>query len=200
MSFYPESLKRLIQELSKLPSVGERSATRLAYHLISHDPAPAIALSRAILEAASSVKLCSRCYFWADSELCGICLDSGRDQSTICVIEKPNDVVAIEKAAEYRGLYHVLHGLWAPLRGKSTEDIKIAELVSRVKDNTIKEVIVATNSTVEGDATALYIAKLLAPFGIKISRPAQGMPRGAELEYADDVTLARALSARNLIG
>lgn len=199
MDQFPQPLQALIRELSRLPSIGEKSATRLAYFLISHGRANAPALADAIRRAAAEIKLCERCFFLTEENLCLICRNPNRDSSLVCVVEKPMDVVAMERVGEYRGVYHVLHGIWSPLRGQGPEDIKIHELVNRVKQGEIKEAILATSSTVEGDATALYIARLLNELNISVTRLAQGMPKGGELEYADDVTLSRALSGRSRI-
>lgn len=192
-------MQKLIREFSRLPSIGEKSATRLAYHLVNHDKQLALSLSDALRKAAESVKLCQRCFYLTEEDLCTICKNPSRDQSLICLVEKPADLMAIERVGEFRGLYHVLHGLWAPLRGQGPESMKLQELLDRLKDGVIREVIIATGSTVEGDATALYVAKMLSDFGVQSTRLAQGMPKGGELEYADDVTLSRAFAGRNLI-
>ena len=197
MEFFPQAMQQLIRELSRLPSVGEKSATRLAYHLITQGRSQADALAESIRRAVGEVKLCENCFYLSEEKLCNICRNSSRDQSLVCVVEKPMDVVAIERVGEYRGLYHVLHGLWAPLRGQGPENIRIQELINRVKKGSIKEAILATSSTVEGDATSLYIALTLAELSVKTTRLAQGMPKGGELEFADEVTLSRALSGRN---
>lgn len=192
-------MQKLIRELSKLPSVGEKSATRLAYHLVNNDRQLALTLSEALVKASQNVRLCARCFYLTEEDLCTICKNPARDQSLVCLVEKPADLMAIERVGEYRGLYHVLHGLWAPLRGQGPESMKLKELIDRLGENTIREVIIATGSTVEGDATALYVAKLLSDHGVRSTRLAQGMPKGGELEYADDVTLSRAFAGRNLI-
>ena len=199
MEQFPLALQALIRELSRLPSIGEKSATRLAYHLITNGRPHAAALADAIRKAAASIQFCERCFFLTEEKLCRICSNTSRDSSLICVVEKPMDVVAIERVGEYRGVFHVLHGVWAPLKGQGPEDLKIHELVDRVKAGGIKEAILATSSTVEGDATALYIARILKELGVAVTRLAQGMPKGGELEYADDVTLSRAFSGRNTI-
>ena len=199
MSLLPLSLQRLIREFCKLPSIGEKSATRLAYHLVRQDPVAARQLAEALLDAAKRISFCQNCYFLSEQNLCSICSDSSRDQSIICVVEKPVDLIAIERVGEYRGLYHVLHGLWAPLRGQGPESMKLQELIARVKSGSVQEVILATGSTVEGDATALYTARLVRELGRKVSRLAQGMPKGGELEYADEVTLSRAFDGRQTI-
>lgn len=195
----PPALQQLIRELSRLPSIGEKSATRLAYHLISRDRGLAERISRAITTACESIRSCDRCFYFSEGPLCAICSNPSRDPSILCVVEKPMDVVAIERLGEFRGYYHVLHGLWAPLRGQGPENMKLEELADRVRAGEVKEAILATSSTVEGDATALYVARLLNDLGIKCSRLAQGIPKGGELEYADDVTLSRAFSGRNPI-
>lgn len=197
MLVFPVALQKLIRELSKLPSIGEKSATRLAYHLIANDRGLARTLGEALHQAAEQVRQCERCFFLSEDPLCPVCKNTGRDQTLLCVVEKPVDLVAIERVGEFKGLYHVLHGLWAPLRGQGPESMKLKELMARVKSEPVKEVIIATSATVEGDATALYIGRLLAEAGIKATRPAQGIPKGGELEYADDVTLSRAFAARS---
>jgi len=199
MSFFPPSMQKLIHELSRLPSIGEKSATRLAYHLVQNDKKLAEDLSVALRATVGTVQLCSCCFHLTDTELCKVCSDKERDGTILCVVEKPMDVIAIERMGEFRGLYHVLHGQWSPLRGKDPDQLKIKELVERVKQGEVSEAILATSSTVEGDATALYIARLLAPLGIKMTRLAQGIPKGGELEYADDITLSRALSGRSSV-
>ena len=199
MHGFPSAMKKLVRELTKLPSVGEKSAVRLAYHLINNDRKLADTLSLAMTEAAKEVRSCKTCFFFTEDDECDICKSTSRDVSVICVVEKPMDLIAIERTGEFRGLYHVLHGLWAPLRGQGPESMKLEELVNRAQNQSVKEVILATSATVEGDATSLYIARLLSELGIKASRLAQGIPKGGELEYADEVTLSRAFSGRNAI-
>lgn len=200
MYSFPLPLRRLIKEISKLPSIGEKSATRLAYHLVYREPALVESLMKALGEVAGKIVLCERCYALTDSVLCPICSDSSRTSSVVCVVEKPIDIIAIERLGEFRGLYHVLHGLWSPLRGYDPGSLKVVELLSRIEDGKIEEVILATGATLEGDATALYIASELSKFkNVKVTRLAQGMPKGGELEYADDVTLSRAFSGRGRI-
>jgi recombination protein RecR len=199
MLAFPPALQRLIKELSKLPSVGEKTASRLAYHLIANDRDLARSLGAALQQAAHDVRLCERCFFLSEEPLCSLCRNTSRDSSILCVVEKPVDLVAIERGGEFKGLYHILHGLWAPLRGQGPESMKLKELMERVRDGAVKEVILATSATVEGDATALYIGRMLADVGVKTTRPAQGIPKGGELEYADDVTLSRAFAARNTL-
>jgi recombination protein RecR len=199
MLVFPPALQRLIKELSKLPSVGEKTATRLAYHLIANDRDLARSLGAALQQAAQDVRLCERCFFLSEETLCSLCRNTTRDPSVLCVVEKPVDLVAIERGGEFKGLYHILHGLWAPLRGQGPDSMKLKELMERVRDGSVSEVILATSATVEGDATALYIGRMLAELGVKTTRPAQGIPKGGELEYADDVTLSRAFAARNTL-
>jgi recombination protein RecR len=199
MLAFPAALQRLIKELSKLPSIGEKSATRLAYHLIANDRDLARSLGEALHLAAREVRLCEQCFFLSDDTRCSVCKNEARDSSLICVVEKPVDLVAIERGGEFKGVYHVLHGLWAPLRGQGPESMRLKELMARVQSGGVREVILATSATVEGDATALYVGRMLADLGIKTTRPAQGIPKGGELEYADDVTLSRAFAARNTL-
>ena len=196
MQIFPKQMQDLIAELSRLPSIGEKSATRLAYHLVVHAPELASDISKVLMRASTEVKMCQKCFFLTDGDLCPICLDNTRDSSLLCVVEKPADVVSVERTGEYRGYYHVLHGLWAPLRGQNADSMRLNELVTRCEEGNIKEVIIATSATVEGDATAMYIARLLQNLDINISRPAQGVPKGGELEYLDDVTLSRAFAGR----
>jgi recombination protein RecR len=198
MNLFPLPLQRLVREFSKLPSVGEKSAMRLAYHLISKDKELAENLSTALTDAVEGVHLCSRCHFLTEGETeCPVCRNPNRDISLLCVVEKPMDVMSIERLGEFRGYYHVLHGVWAPLRGVSEHDIKLKELFSRLQEQPVKEVILAMGSTVEGDATAMYIANHLLEYGITCTRLAQGMPKGGDLEYTDDITLSRAFSGRS---
>ncbi|RIL10859.1 MAG: recombination protein RecR [Proteobacteria bacterium] len=200
MASFPPALQALINELSKLPSIGERSATRLAYHLVTSNRELAANLAGAISAAMEKTRLCTQCYFLSEQELCAICSNSSRDQALLCIVEKPVDVLAVERIGEFRGVYHVLHGLWAPLKGLGPDDIRLKELIGRLKIGSFREAIIATASTVEGDATAVYLAKILAEHGVRSTRPAQGMPKGGELEYADEVTLSRAFAGRNVIG
>lgn len=197
MVAFPRSMQRLIRELSKLPSIGEKSASRLAYHILNNDRALALSLSEVLKTAAEQVRFCESCFFITEDPLCSICQNSSRNSKLLCVVEKPIDLISIERVGEFDGYYHVLHGLWAPLRGKGPESMKLVELMARLDQGKVEEVILATSATVEGDATALYIARMLEQRGIKASRPAQGIPKGGELEFADDVTLSRAFSGRN---
>ncbi|AEJ62533.1 Recombination protein recR [Spirochaeta thermophila DSM 6578] len=193
------SLEVLIGHLSRLPGVGKKSASRIAHWLLKADRAFVQALGRLIMELPDRVKRCSRCGMYSDATLCEICSDPARDHRTICVVEQPSDVWAIEATHTYRGLYHVLHGAIAPLEGVRPEDLTIDALVRRLEREPVEEVIIATNPTVEGDTTALYLVRLLKDWGGKVSRLALGLPVGGDLEYADRVTLARALEGRQRI-
>mgnify|MGYP005725993751 FL=1 len=196
---FPDSMLSLVRELAKLPAIGHKSAQRLAYHLVSNDRETAGKLARAIDLAVERVSSCERCFGLAEGKLCSICQRGGRDEALLCVVEKPMDIIAIERSGDFKGYYHVLHGLWAPLRGQGEEDIKLRELVERVKTDRIKEVILAMGVTVEGDATSLYIARMLKDLGVRTTRLAQGLSKGGELVYADDMTLARAFQGRQAV-
>jgi recombination protein RecR len=208
-SLYPPAMRRLITELTKLPSIGERSAVRLAYHLLTRKPLDARSLAQALEDALRETKLCRVCFFLSDSEVCPICQDQRRDIRRLCVVEKPADVLALEQSGGYRGLYHVLHGSWSPLKGIGPEKTKLGELILRLKGEErfsedplaerAEEVILATSTTVEGDATALYIASAVESLGITVTRIAQGLPKGGELEYADQMTLHLSLEGRRKI-
>lgn len=200
---YPPSMRRLVNELSKLPSVGGKTAERLAYHLMLKDPEQAYALSSALKEARDKTCFCSTCFALCEGERCAICSDPSREQSLLCIVEKPADALALERSRAYRGRYHVLHGLWSPLRGNSLEKTKIAQLLERLSAEAnrdgidkIEELILATGATVEGEATAMFIAEKAKELGLRTSRIAQGLPKGGELEYADELTLSHALTGR----
>jgi recombination protein RecR len=197
MRAFPKALSRLVQQLSGLPTIGERSANRIAYHLVTAEPKLAEDLVTAISQALAEVRLCQQCFFLSDQEVCSICANSERDTSLVCVVEKPMDLIAIERAGEFRGNYHVLHGLWSPLRGKELDSSKLNQLEQRCKNGIVKEVILATSATVEGDATALYLSRLLSEHDVRVTRLAQGLPKGGELEYLDDFTLSKALAGRS---
>lgn len=197
MAYTVAPLERLIEQLEQLPGIGHKSACRLAFHLLNADKATASAFIQAITEARDTIKECAVCCNLTDAELCPICRASGRDRSIICVVEDPRDVMALERTREYNGMYHVLHGTISPMDGIGPDAIRIKPLLTRVADEAVNEVIMATNPTVEGEATALYIAKLLKPFGVKITRLAYGIPVGGDLEYADEVTLRHSLEGRN---
>ena len=197
MARYSPSVQNLISRLGALPGIGGKSAQRLAFHILSMPEADANALTDAITEARKLTVRCSSCQNFTDSDPCPICSDPMRDRSTICVVESPRDVAALERMHEYKGLYHVLHGVYNPISGKGMDDIALPQLFDRLtKDPDIKEVIMATNQSVEGNATALYVSRLLAPSGIRVTRIASGLPMGADIEYADDLTLASALKGR----
>ena len=190
------TLQRLIEQFERMPGIGHKSAQRLAFHVLNMKKEEAEAFSKAILEAHEKIKKCSCCCNLAEEELCPICKSSRRDESVVCVVEDPRDVMAFERTHEFEGTYHVLHGVISPMNGIGPEDITIKELLSRMGDGKIQEVIMATNPTVEGEATAMYISRLLKPMGISVSRLAYGVPVGADLEYADEVTLTKALEGR----
>lgn len=199
MAQYPRPLGRLIGELSKLPGIGGKTAQRLAFHILSLDDKEAGALADSIVAAKSSMRYCSVCGNLTESDPCPICSDKNRRQDVICVVENPRDVIAMERIREFNGLYHVLHGSISPMDGIGPEDINLKSLIMRLKDEGIKEIILATNPTIEGEATAMYIARLVKPIGVKVSRIANGIPIGGDLEYADEVTLLKALEGRREI-
>ena len=186
----------LVQQLAKLPGIGEKTATRLAFHILRSSAQDAQSLADAIADVKTRVRQCQKCWDFTEKDPCGVCTDSRRDGTIICVVAQPQDVVAVERAGGYRGLYHVLHGVLAPLDGIGPEDLRIAELIRRCGQDDVAEVIVATNPSVEGETTAVYIARLLKPLGIRATRIATGVPIGGELEYADRFTLARAIDGR----
>jgi recombination protein RecR len=198
MSYYAEPLGRLIDELSRLPGIGPKTAQRLAFHILKMPGERVAELAEAIKNAKESITYCSICGNFTDEDPCGICRAPYRDKTTIMVVEDPKDVIAMEKTRDYKGLYHVLHGAISPLEGIGPDDIKIKELLARIPSG-VREVILATNPDVEGEATALYIAKLLKPLGVKVTRIAHGIPMGGDLEYADEVTLSKALEGRREI-
>lgn len=193
---FARPLAELIAELEKLPGVGPKSAQRLAYHLLKATDAEANRLADVIRAAKEKLRFCARCQNISEKELCDICQDAKRDRSTLCVIAEPRDIAAIERINEFRGQYHVLHGLMSPMDGIGPEQLRVKELLHRFSDHGIQEVILATNPTIEGDATALYLAKLIKPLGITVTRLAHGMPVGGELDYADSATLLSALEYR----
>ena len=192
----PEPLERLIQELSRLPGIGPKTAQRLAFHLLRVDQQRAEGLARAIEDVKARIGYCERCYNIAEGSLCAICLSTRRDPSVLCVVESAFDVLAIERTAEFSGLYFVLHGVISPIDGVGPEQIHVPELLDRVRNEALAEVIVATDADIEGEATAVYLQRALLPLGITVTRPAHGLPVGGDLEYADELTLARALAGR----
>ena len=195
-SGYAKPLNVLIKELSSLPGVGGKTAQRLAFHILSMDDARAESLADAILTAKKEMKYCSVCGNLTDQEPCSICSDDTRDRSVICIVETARDVFAMERLREYRGLYHVLHGTISPMDGRGPEDINLKSLIIRLQENDIEEVVIATNPSIEGEATAMYIARLIKPAGIRVSRIAHGIPVGGDIEYTDEVTLLKALEGR----
>jgi recombination protein RecR len=193
---YEGPVQDLIDELGRLPGVGPKSAQRIAFHLLKVEPADAERLARAIHEVKARVHFCRVCFNVAEGDLCRICRDPRRDPTLVCVVEEPRDLVAIERTQEFRGRYHVLGGAISPIEGVGPDDLRIRELLGRVEPDAIREVILATNPNVEGEATAMYLARLLAPLGIRVTRIASGLPVGGDLEYADEVTLGRAFAGR----
>ena len=193
------TLSKLVEQFERMPGIGHKSAQRLAFYVLNMTKQEAEDFSKIILEAHEKIKRCSVCCNLAEDEKCPICKSDSRDKSVICVVEDPRDVIAFERTHEYNGTYHVLHGVISPMNGIGPEDITIKELLSRIGDGEVKEVIMATNPTGEGEATAMYISRLLKPMGITVSRLAYGIPVGAELEYADEVTLTKALEGRRMI-
>lgn len=196
MNFYGESVTRLIEQLSRLPGIGGKSAQRLAFHIINMPKEEARVLADSIISAKNEVKYCSVCCNLTDSDPCAVCSSTKRRHDIIMVVENPRDMAAYEKTKGYDGLYHILHGAIAVTKGIGPEDLKIRELINRL-DDSVKEVIIATNPTVEGDVTAMYLCKLLKPLGVKVTRIANGVPVGSDLEYVDEVTLSRALEGRS---
>jgi len=192
----PEPLERLISELSRLPGVGPKTAQRLAFHLLRADRERVQRLAEVLVDLKSRLGYCSRCFNIAEGPLCVVCASGRRDSTVICVVEAPLDVLAVERTGEYRGLFHVLHGVLSPIDNIGAEDIHIPELLARLVGGEVVEVIVATNSDIEGEATAAYLHRVIAPLGVTVTRPAHGLPFGGDLEYADELSLARALSGR----
>ncbi|MDI6900742.1 MAG: recombination mediator RecR [Anaerosomatales bacterium] len=196
MPFYAAPIARLLEELERLPGIGPKSAQRLAFHILRADMDAATRLAEAVLEVKRSIHFCSICFNFAENESCDICADPERDDAVVCVVEEPRDIVAIERTGEFRGRYHVLQGAISPIDGIGPEQLRIRELVDRLAPGTVTEIIIATDPDVEGETTALYLARLVKPLGIRVTRIASGLPVGGDLEYADEVTLGRALEAR----
>ena len=192
-----ESMERLINSFTKLPGVGYKTAERYAYSILKMDTLDVKEFVNNIVDVKNNVKFCSKCFNYSDKEICDIC--SKRDKTTICVVEEPKDVLSFEKIKDYNGTYHVLHGTLSPLNGKGPDDLKIKELLQRIQEDNVKEVIMCTNSNVEGEATSMYIASLIKPLGIKVSRLAQGISMGSNIEFQDEVTLSKALENRKLL-
>ncbi len=196
MKDYAEPLARLIDELKRLPGIGQKSAQRIAFHLERAPREDAERLAKAIVDAKDKIRLCSLCNNLTENDPCQYCTDPSRNQEVICVVETPYNVVAIEKAREFHGLYHVLHGALSPLQGVGPDQLKLKNLIERLKSNKIKELIVATNPNVEGESTAVYLSKLVKPLGVKVTRIAMGIPVGSELDFADEVTMLKAIEGR----
>ena len=196
MSMYSPSIEKLIESFEKLPSIGHKTAVRLAFYMLNTSEQEANEFAESIINAKKNLKLCSVCFNISDNDPCELCSDSKRDKSKICVVEDVKDIIAIEKIHEFKGLYHVLHGVISPMDGIGPDDIKVKELISRLMSGDVKEVILATNPKVEGEATAMYISKLIKPMGVKVTRLAHGIPVGGDLEYTDEFTLGKAFEGR----
>ncbi|MEE1389636.1 MAG: recombination mediator RecR [Clostridia bacterium] len=196
MSYYSPSIEKLIESFERLPSIGHKTAVRLAFHILDLSKEETDEFINSIINAKEKLKYCSNCYNISDTDPCPICSSPKRDNSVICVVEDVRDVMAMERTHEFKGVYHVLHGTISPMNGIGPEDIKIKELLNRIANNDIKEIIIATNPRVEGEATAIYISKIIKPLGIKVTRIAHGIPVGGDLEYTDEVTLSKALEGR----
>ena len=196
MSYYSPSIEKLIEAFEKLPSIGSKTAARLAFHILDASEEETKEFVNAIMDAKKNVKYCSQCFNITDNDPCNICSNVNRDHSIICVVEDVRDVVAMERTHEFKGVYHVLHGSISPMNGIGPDDIKIKELLARLMNGGVKEIILATNPRVEGEATAMYISKLVKPLGVKVTRIAHGIPVGGDLEYTDEVTLSKALEGR----
>jgi recombination protein RecR len=199
MTSLAKPIDHLIEALTKLPGIGRKTASRLAFHILRASPSEAKELAKAILDVKEKIRLCSVCFNLTDETLCGICQDERRNRDTLCVVEGPNDLIAIENTGTFHGRYHVLHGALTPLEGIGPEDLKVKELMERLHQEKIAEVILATNATVEGGATALYLTELIKPLGLRITRIAYGIPMGGEIEYSDGMTLSKALEGRREI-
>ena len=196
---YAGPVQALIDELGRMPGVGPKSAQRIAFYLLKLPKEDAQRLAHAINEVKDRISFCTRCYNIAEGELCGLCLDERRDPTLVCVVEEPRDIVAVEKTQEFRGRYHVLQGAINPIEGVGPEDLRIKELMARLADGTVTELILATDPNLEGEATATYLARLVKPMGLRVTRPASGLPVGGDLEYADEITLGRAFEGRRLL-
>ncbi len=196
MGYYSPSIEKLIEAFEKLPSIGNKTAARLAFYILNSSETETNEFIEAIVNAKKNLKYCSKCYNITDTDPCPICANSGRNKSIICVVEDVKDVVAMERTHEFKGVYHVLHGVVSPMNGIGPDDIKIKELLARLMDGQVKEIILATNPRVEGEATAMYLSKLIKPLGIKVTRIAHGIPVGGDLEYTDEITLSKALEGR----
>ena len=193
---YAPPIARLLEELERLPGVGPKSAQRIAYWLLTAESADAERLANAITEVKRTIHFCPRCFNFAEGDLCSVCEDSQRDQTIVCVVEEPRDLIAVDRTGEFHGIYHVLQGAISPIDGIGPERLRVRELIERLAPGEITEVVIATNPNVEGETTAIYLARLIKPLGIKVTRIASGLPVGGDIEYADEVTLGRALEAR----
>lgn len=198
MDFYPVVIEKLIEEFAKLPGIGYKTAQRLTFYVLNLPQEEVREFADALIKARGTIRYCSVCGNFTDTDPCAVCSNPSRDKSTICVVEQPKDIIAMEKVREFNGVYHVLHGNISPMAGRGPDDIRLKELIRRINGE-IKEVIVATNPNVEGEATAMYISKILKPLGVKVTRIAHGIPVGGDLEYADEVTLSKALEGRTEI-
>ncbi len=196
---YPGHLKKLVEALTRFPGIGQKSAQRIAFYLLSCSREDVVAIARAMVDAKDKLGFCQTCGSLAETDLCIYCSDSKRDNNLLCVVQEPRDVLVLERTGQYSGLYHVLHGALSPLDGIGPEELKLDRLVSRIRESEIREVIIATNPNVEGDATAGYLARLLNPLSVRVTRIAFGLPVGGDIEYADDLTLSRALDGRRVI-
>ena len=199
MHFFPPAIEHLIEQFSKLPGIGRKSAQRLAFFVMGMEDEEALEFAGAVLAAKKVIGFCSVCQNLTEGDICQVCSGKNRDSETICVVEDPKDVAALERTREYKGVYHVLHGVISPMNGIGPDDIKVKELITRVSGGEVKEVIMATNPDTEGEATAMYISRLIKPFGVKVTHLAYGIPVGGHLEYADDFTLMRAIEGRREI-
>ena len=199
MSYYSPSIEKLIESFEKLPSIGHKTAIRLAFHMLDLNEEETNEFINSITDAKKKLKYCSTCFNISDTDPCPICSNPKRDSSVICVVEDVRDIIAMERTHEYKGVYHVLHGTISPMNGIGPEDIKIKELLNRIRDTKVKEIIIATNPRVEGEATSIYLSKLIKPLGIKVTRIAHGIPVGGDLEYTDEVTLMKAMEGRREI-
>ena len=196
MALYIKSVENLINEFRKLPGIGPKSAKRIVFFLLKLSHSDILKFSRNLIEMKEKVKFCSQCYSLTEEDICHICRDQSRDRKKICIVEEVSDVIIIEKTGEYKGLYHILGGLLSPIENVGPEEIRVPRLLERVKANNIEEVIIALNPTVEGESTAVYLKKILVPFGVKVTKLASGLPVGGDLEYADEITIGRAISDR----
>ena len=199
MSLYSPSIEKLIESFEKLPSIGHKTAARLAFYILNCSEEETNQFIKSIQDAKTNLKYCSKCFNISDTDPCSICSNAKRDTSVICVVEDVRDIIAMERTHEFRGVYHVLHGSISPMNGIGPDDIKIKELLARLMDGTVKEVIIATNPRVEGEATAMYLSKLIKPLGVSVTRIAHGIPVGGDLEYTDEITLTKALEGRREI-